>query len=455
VRRRDLTQGQRGELELTGLAPSGDAIGLHPSGIEVQVAGGLPGERARVRIEHVSRGAPRAFATLEQALVPSPSRRIAPCRHQGRCNGCPLMIADEPTQRRLKRDMLHERFGLVVEPLVHVPDAELGYRWSSKRVVGGRPGRVVVGSYRRGTHRLADMTGCLVDDPAIAACADELASVASQQGIAPYAEGAGRAGVLRYAWLKTDGHGQVLLCLILAEPGRALAADLAGRLGRASGVSCSVQPSQGNALRGEAPEHLTGRAKLDIELAGAPLEVGPLGFLQPNPRAAALAYRDLVVGPDGAPVAGAIALDLYAGAGATTHLLRERFEQVLCCEAFPESAAELGVPPERVEAFLERLVRRQGIDAAVSAFAESAPRAVDLVIADPPRAGLGPEVCRLLGRLRPKRLHLMSCNPASLARDLGELGRSAAGFELRALRAYDTLPQTPHVELVAWLEPRG
>ena len=470
--RRDLVRGQRCELELSRLAPSGDAVGLHPSGLEVHVPDALPGERARVRIEHVSRQAPRAGAVLEQLLAPSPDRRPAPCRHQGRCSGCPLMIANEPAQRGYKRELLRQSFGFEVAPLVHLPEAELGYRWSSKRVVGGKAGRIVLGSYHRGTHRLADMNGCLVDAPAIAACADELAQVASELGVTPH-RGEPRPRQLRYAWLKTDGRGQVLLCLVTAAPDRELGVELARRLTRPSGVWLAVQASDGNALRGQAPELVAGRAELEIELDGSPRElardgseralglgagrlaVGPVGFLQPNPRATALAYHDLLASPDGRPLGGDIALDLYAGAGATTRLLRRRFAQVLCCDADPESAAQLGVAPEPAEHFLERLVRRQGLDGALSAFAGAEPRAIELAVADPPRAGLGPPVCGWLGRLRPRQLHLMSCNPAALARDLGALCQPTGGFELRALRAYDTLPQTPHVELVAWLEARA
>jgi 23S rRNA (uracil1939-C5)-methyltransferase len=453
MRARGLERGQRCELELASLASSGDAVGLHASGLQVHVPHALPGETVRVRIDHVSRQAPRAFAKLEQVLTPSPERRAAPCRHQGRCSGCPLMIANETMQRRLKRELLRAELGMDVPPLVHAPEAELGYRWSSKRVVAGEPGHVVLGSYRRGTHRIADMAGCLVDDPAIAACADQIARVASELGIAPHTA-TPQPGALRYVWLKTNGRGEVLVCLVLAEPDRALGDAIGSRLDSARGVFCSVQASPGNALRGLAPELVAGAGSLTVELLGMQLGVGPLGFLQPNPRAATLAYRDLLSLPDGQPLGGDIAVDLYAGAGATTRILRQRFEQVLCCEAHEESAAELEVPPETAERTLERLLQRQGMEGALSHFAGAGPRSIDLVVADPPRAGLGPTVCRLLAALRPRRLHLMSCNPAALARDLAQLSGRDGPYDLRALRAYDTLPQTPHVELVAWLEAR-
>jgi 23S rRNA (uracil1939-C5)-methyltransferase len=195
-------------------------------------------------------------------------------------------------------------------------------------------------------------------------------------------------------------------------------------------------------MRGGEPEVLRGEARLAIELGGVEVEVGPLGFLQPNPACAALAYAALT---EAEP--GALAFDLYAGAGITTALLRRRFARVLCCEAYPESARALAVAPLTAARFLSDALAAGG-------------ERPGLVVANPPRAGLGEEVCTLLCELArrpgPGRLglHLMSCEPRSLGRDLGRLTGPAGGFELGSVAAFDTLPHTPHVELVALLTAR-
>src|SRR5690606_27563315 len=159
------------------------------------------------------------------------------------------------------------------------------------------------------------------------------------------------------------------------------------------------------------------------------------------PIVAAQAYRDLVGPPPSEPEAGigrSLACDLYAGAGVTTKLLGQRFSQVVPCESYPESAAALGVEPETAEAFCRRWL------------AESQPTP-ELIVANPPRAGLGEAVCAGLLALAAERVHIMSCNPATLRADLDRL---APGYQRIGLRGYDTLPQTPHVELVAWLRRR-
>lgn len=434
--------GQRVALDIVGLAPNGEGIAEWPDGSEVYVAGTLPGEQVDVTIGNRSRQRARAYGKLDQVVVPSPYRREPPCEHQGRCHGCPLMIAEETAQRRYKRAMLREAHRLDVDRMVHDATFELGYRYSSKRVAGGSPGAVLLGSFRRRSHVLASMRGCLVDHPAIAACARELEQAANELEVEPYVERTGK-GVLRYAWFKADDAGQVLVCLVLAQQEPEIAASLAEHLAGAAGVSWCVQSARGNVLRGEQVEQLRGAEELSVPLAGVETTVGPLGFLQPNPRVAALAYQDLVRRPNGEPIGGALALDLFAGAGATTALLQERFEQVIPCESYPESAKQLGIEPETAEDLLERLLARP-----------PAERAVDAVIADPPRVGLGSKLCAQLAELGPRHLHLMSCSGASLRRDLDRLLASDGGFRLAGLRGYDTLPQTPHVELVAWLARR-
>jgi 23S rRNA (uracil1939-C5)-methyltransferase len=137
-----------------------------------------------------------------------------------------------------------------------------------------------------------------------------------------------------------------------------------------------------------------------------------------------------------------LAFDLYAGSGATTRALRRAVVEVQPCERHPESARHLGVPPSTTEAFLEHALH-------------AAPRP-ELVVANPPRAGMGAAVCERLRRLAAPELRVMSCSPRSFVRDLAWLGAEGPSghYELVRLRAFDTLPHTTHVELVGVLRWR-
>lgn len=435
-----LLEGDTVELEIT--STDADGMGVAPHGnVTCHVAGGFPGERVLARVTHVARQRPARQRPVVHAVVvnivrPHLQRRRAPCsHHESRartgCSGCPLMLLKPAGQHAFKQERL-AKLGLTPDRWVDIPGAELGYRWSSKRVAQGAAGRLMLGSYVRGTHRIADMITCLVEHPLIQACAMELQRLANDLRIAGYEETT-REGELRYVWLKTNGT-EVLVTLIAAREITPAMHTLAEQLTKAAGVHASVQSDPGNAIRGEGVTHLRGKASLTVELAGVQLELGPLGFLQPNPAVAALAYRDLCQGPNGDALSGSLALDVYAGAGATTRQLRTQYTQVIANDMDPESAALLGVPPQDASAFLQAQ--------------HTLGHKPDLIVCNPPRGGMGAKVCEQLTLLSPARIHIMSCNPETLARDLKHL---ESRYTVEATRAYDTLPQTWHVEVVTWL----
>lgn len=442
------------EVEVEGIDERGEGIALHEDRI-VLIPGLFPGERGLVQIEAISRHSPKAHAWLREVVRPSPDRRALPCPRQERyparvadpdgvkqtkpaCAGCPLMDIEVAAQREAKRARVAREHGLELEALIG--GDEFGYRWSSKRVVSGRAGRLVLGSRvakRRQRDWIANMRGCLVDHPLITRAFDELEDRGNALGIEPFRE---QVGDLRYVWAKTNGEAVALTLITAASESRA-ARELGPQLveaGVVAGVAHSVQAQASNVIRGEDTRVIAGEVELSLRLAEVELRVGPLGFLQPNPIVAAQAYSELVHPPDGEALGHTLACDLYAGAGVTTALLRERFSAVVPCESYPESAAALGVEPQTAEEFCRRWL------------AEGRPTP-ELIVANPPRAGLGEAVCAGLLALAAPRVHIMSCNPATLWADLDRL---ASGYALIGLRGYDTLPQTPHVEVVAWLRRR-
>lgn len=429
----DLTRVRADRISLEGESVS------RLANVEVRAPGIFPGEEATVKITAVSRHHARAFATLDTLHQLHPARRRAPCLNHvtriGACHGCALMELSEEAQRDAKRQMLVEQFGLPVEQIEAAPQ-QLGYRLSSKRVALLVKGQLRLGSFARGSHTPAPMTGCLVDHPRLVQAFDELEQVAQTQSIVPFDEQT-KQGDLRYVWAKTNGSEVIVTLVVTAENSRARAL-LPPRL-KVDGVLVSVQAAAGNALRGGDAQLLRGRGEVSIKLLGQQVEVGALGFLQPNPQVAEQAYR-MLLGERMSGQSEELAFDLYAGAGLTTAALKQRFNRVIACEAFPESAASLGIEACSVEELLER---------ELSAHERRTP---DLVIANPPRKGLGARVTRALNQLGARELRIMSCGPEGLARDLTDLTNEAGAYQLVTLRAFDTLPQTPHVELVAVLK---
>jgi len=396
--------GDEVELEVTAIGLDGAGRGFAGER-ELRVPGAFAGETVRVRIEHLSRQHPRGAARRLKVLTAHPGRRKPPCPNQGPCGGCDLMPLEVVAQRAQKKAML-ARLGLAVAEVEAAGPAR-GYRYSSKRIVAGMRGGVVLGSRRRGSGEVASMRGCLVDHPKISAAADHVADVMSARAVRPES--------VKAVWLKTDG--ERVLVTIVAEERPPFAEAL-----EVEGVAWS-RAGDGNSLRGEAAEVLCGVGSLSV----GGVAIGPLGFLQPNPAVAEAMMDALLEG-----VTERRAFELYAGSGAITRRLSGRGVEVAPCEAYPESAAALGVAPMRAEEFL-------------AAASEAPP----LVVANPPRKGLGGKVCAELNRLGAPALRLLCCGPEALVRDLARLD-----YEVESLRAFDTLPQTPHVEVVAVLRRR-
>lgn len=404
-------------------------------GWRVEAVGGFVGEQVRGRISHVAKQSRRLFIQRPEITLPHPERRTAPCPRQRHCGGCGWMQLRESAQHQHKQRLLSDCHQLEVDGLVAQPGGSREYRWSSKRVVAGAAGKLCFGSYRRGSHQLADMHGCLVDHPDITRCLDELLALANAADIVPYNE-TDKSGALRYLWLKTNGAGAVLLTLVCSEVCEATLL-LARSLKVPSGVYLSIQDGPGNALRGHVPKHVCGATELPLTLCGIRATVGPLGFLQPNPLMAERCYVQLLK-----DLTGTTAYDLYAGPGITTAMLARSFTQVHACDSAVEANPAAAVIPSSVEDFLDK------------ALAEDLPPP-DAIICNPPRAGLSQRVCEQLKQLcekHPFALRMMSCDPTSFARDRDRL---SSHFNLILTRAFDTLPQTPHLELVGHFVARG
>lgn len=418
-------------LRAESLDDEGRAIAPH-EGVEVIAPGLFVGELAEIEIEAVSRQHPRAFGSVIRHLETHPLRRESPCPSDaasgGECTGCPLLSLEPEAQYEAHQRSLLLRHGLRLERIL---SAEVErYRMASKRIAFDTQEGIEFGSYRRGSNLPARMEGCVAESPRIIDAIEEVREEARARGISSRLKNG--ASNISGLWLKTDGN-ELLLTLLGDAPHDARIVDLARVLQKSSGVFYSERASKTNALRGGSPIHLAGKGVIRSALFGVEQELGPLGFLQPNPAAAALAYQELLEGAQG----GALAFDLYAGAGLITRKLRERFERVIPCEAFAESARALDIEPMRAEDFLEN-ARAQGLTPS-------------LIVANPPRAGLGEAVARALNAIAPSELRIMSCSAKSFARDLAVLRER---FELVRLIGVDTLPHTGHLELVATLRRR-
>jgi 23S rRNA (uracil1939-C5)-methyltransferase len=450
-----LRPGDAFEASCTELDETGAGVARAASASErlrIHVAGALPGERVRIRLDHLSahlRNSEReAWASLLDVLVSSSDREPALCPAFGVCGGCALMALAYPAQLDLKRERVLAQLsghpalgGLTVEACAPSPRI-LGYRNQAKYVFGRArdSGRPVLGAFAPRSHDVVDLAGCQVVEPVLDEARRVLLDVLIEHAVEPFDEIL-RTGVLRYAVLRATTSGQVMATLVTARSdwadARAVALTLCQRCPAVTSVVLNVNESAGNALFGEQERVLVGQPSIEDTLADVRVRLSSRSFFQTNRQVASQIYHAIVAAaPDGI----VRAVDVYAGACGIALSLAGKAREVVAIEENPAAtqAAVAFLAEHGVEAGRVRVVTGD----AARCLAEVG--AADFVVLNPPRKGCSPEVLAAVARLRPRMLAYLSCDPRTLARDLAVL--AAAGAQVVRVTPFDMMPHTPHVE---------
>lgn len=408
----------------------GEGVGRLEDGRAVFVPGAVPGDTVEVELEGVRGGGRWTRGRLRAVVEPSPDRREPDCPLFGACGGCHLQHVTYRAQvawkgRRIA-DALTRVGGIPVDaPPVEPSPAEWRYRnrmsFTLKRLRGGRVAAGLHAAGRPG--RIVDVSDeCRLPEPQVLRV-----WVSLRAAWGPGARLLPPGGELRLT-LRRAGEGAVLV-VEGGEPG----GDAAELLSRVPGlVSVAHRPTRGE-LR-----HLAGAPETEDRWFGESVPVSSTAFMQVN-REAAEALHLAVLKEFGNP-AGLTVVDAYAGVGAYGRRLARHGARVTAVELdpFAAAAARAGAP--------------EGLEVREGRVEEVLPELLpaDRVILNPPRSGVDERVADLLRQTPPGRILYVSCDPATLARDLSRMG---PGYRLRTVRGFDLFPQTTHVETLVVLEP--
>jgi len=459
---------KRGEilsLTIDDLAYGGEGVG-RADGYVVFVPGGLPGDRLQVRLvqarSRFGRGA------IEAVIEPSPQRVEAPCPYFGRCGGCRLQHVAYPAQLAYKTkqvaDALERLGGLRDVPLRPIIGAEeiFGYRNKMEFTVA-RPrrgagteadsarGGLVVGLHETERYdAVLDIDRCLLQSDRMNALLAEARAFFVDRDLTVYEQGTGE-GLLRFLMLREGQHtGELMTNVVTSAPAVSELAPLVARLqAREAGttsVVLNVNPKKASVAVGVEEHLLGGRDHIRERVGGLTFRVSANSFFQTNTRQAERLF-DLVVESTGLTGTETV-IDLYSGTGAISLLLARRARWVYGVELAQAAvddaganAAANGITNCTFLAGEVRFVLPSLIAKGVTA---------EVVVADPPRAGFHPKALHALITLGARRIVYVSCNPTTLARDLGELSRG--GYRVEWVQPVDMFPHTPHIEAVARLE---
>ena len=436
---------------IEGCASGGEGV-ARIEGMAVFVKGGLRGERAEVRIEHIGHSA--AWGRIERLCSPSPARVEPDCPYFGRCGGCQLRhmtYAEElEVKRRRVEDALRRIGGTQLPvPVIHGAENILRYRNKVQFPVA----QGAVGYYQGGTHQVVDIADCLLQPVADTACRAAFKGWMEKFRVPAYDERTGK-GVLRHLFVRTNAAGEALCCVVangkkLPYEGELIHALRAAVPGLA-GVVLSVNTRKTNVILGEEYRTLWGRDWLEEELCGHVFRLSVPSFFQVNREQTQVLYRRAL--DFAALTGGETVVELYCGIGTISLTMAEQARQVIGVEVVPQAVADARENARR-GGLGDKTRFECGDAAALAAQLEGEGVRPDVVVVDPPRKGLAPEAAQAIARMAPARVVYVSCDPATLARDVKRF--APLGYAPVRAEAVDLFPRTAHVESVLLLVPCG
>jgi 23S rRNA (uracil1939-C5)-methyltransferase len=436
------------DLRVDGLAYGGRGVARHGE-LVVFVARSLPGDRVRARVTKVKKryAEARAVEVLEQG----PGRVDAVCAHFGTCGGCAWQDLDYAEQLRHKeaqvRDAI-ERLGgfrpFEPEPIVPAV-APFGYRNKVEYSWLVGPAGPSLGFHVAGRwDSLLAVETCHIASSASNEVRRAFERWARELGLPPY-DSRSEQGYLRHLVVREGRRSGGLLALLVTAPGEPPAPERLRELLPAAvvGVVHGVNDGVAQTTVGVATHTLFGADEFEERIGDVTLRLSAGAFAQTNTE---MAERLYALAIERAALTDAdVVWDLYSGAGAITLLAARHVRRAYGIEISAESIARARANAtlngmDNVE-FVEGDVARE-----VRPLLDRA-EAPDVVIVDPPRAGLTPKAVRRVVELAPRRLVYVSCNPTTLAPNARQF--ADAGYALDAVRPVDMFPQTPHIECVA------
>lgn len=483
------------ELTITDIGTQGEGIGrVTPEDIPFFVKGALTGDKIRAGVMKLKSS--YGYARLIEVVEPSPWRTEPRCTVAGPCGGCTLQHLSYEKQAEYKQKHVQnclERIGglkdIPMEPIATMEEPWYYRNKAQFPVSRGKDGRVKIGFFAGHTHSVIDTTHCYIQAPVMQPLLETIREFLEEYEISTYDEETGK-GLVRHILMRVGfATGEIMVCPVLNgeklpkaevlearlketvkkyngvksgqvdadEREAALGIEIAGDM-EASGENkikyeltsfcININKKKTNVILGDKCILLSGREYITDKLGEVSYRISPLSFYQVNPVQTKRIYDTV---KEYAGLTGEEVLwDIYCGAGTIGLYLAEGVKKLYGIEIIPEAIADA-----------KENAKTNGIENAefyVGAAEDVFPKLMkecppDVAVIDPPRKGCDEKLIQALLEVSPKTLVYVSCDPATLARDLKLL--TAGGYEVKRVRAVDAFCHSVHVETVCLLEYIG
>ena len=441
-------------LDITGYTAEGMGV-ARLEGQAVFVPGTIRGERWKVRLEKVNKNV--AWGRGVELIDPSPERLEPDCPLFGKCGGCQFRHMTYNEELRAKRQRIAdalERLGHVKLEVPPVLGAQTPDRYRNKvqfPVSGGKRG-LSVGYYRARSHDVLDAPDCRLQPEPVTRLRAAFRSWMEMCAIPVYDERT-KQGLVRHLYVRTNSRGESLICVVANGgelPQSGLLTDMLRQAEPGlAGVVLNVNTRDTNVILGDQYRTLWGRDWLEEELCQLNFRLSVPSFFQINKAQTQILYGTAL---DFASLTGSeTVLDLYCGIGTISLALAQRAGRVIGAEVVPQAIEDARENARRNAAANVEFFCGDAAEIA-GRLAEEGTRP-QVICVDPPRKGLSPQVPAVLASMRPDRIVYVSCDPATLARDIARF--HDLGYQAVRIRGIDLFPRTAHVETVALLSKRG
>ena len=442
------------ETVVTDYTAEGQGV-AHIEGCAVFIPNSIAGEKIRVRIEQAKKT--WASGRITEILEKSPHRVNRECPVAKICGGCNFWHMDYEEEMRLKaervRNNLNRLGGEALEtmPILGAPTC-YDYRNKAQYPVAQKKGRAYAGFFKAGTHDVVENNRCLILPRETDLVKDTVIDYVNQIRVPVYEEETHR-GLLRHIYVRRGAvSGQILVCLIVNGrqiPKPQILIDKLKKIPGFTTLVLGVNTRKGNSILGDEFITLYGEGFIEDTLCGLTFRLSPRSFYQVNHHQAQKLYEAAIAQAE--ITKSDLVLDLYCGVGTITLSMAAAAGKVIGVEVIPQA-----IEDARDNA------KRNGIENAEFFCGDAGKAALelekqgirpDVIVVDPPRKGLNADTIEALDRMSPRRIVYVSCDPATLSRDVALL--KERGFRLKNAQTVDLFPRCSHIESIACLIREG